>query len=103
MSRLDELKDVFKGVDDGKRKLVLPLIEEAVFLEAHLTKLREYPHIKIHPTNPELQKVTPVGKQYREYLQTYTNIIDKLCKYYSNEEVEEESPLRAFLKGLKRE
>lgn len=102
MSRLDELKQVFKGVDEGKQKLVLPLIEEAVFLEGHLTELRKYPHIKIHPTNPELQKVTPAGKQYREYLQTYTNIIDKLCKYISNEETEEESPLRAFLESLKK-
>lgn len=100
MSRAEELKNVFKDIDEGKRNIIDNLIDEAVFLEGQLSKLKEYPFIKFHPKNPELQKVTAAGKQYREFLQTYTNIIDKLCRIYSNEEIEEESPLRAFLKGL---
>jgi hypothetical protein len=102
MSRLDELRDVFKSVDENKRKIVEPLIDEAVFLENQMQALKAYKFIKVHPQNPELQKVTAAGKQYREYLQTYTNIIDKLCRIYSNEETEEESPLRAFLKELQK-
>lgn len=100
MSRAEELHEIFKNIDESKQKIVSPLIDEAVFLEKQMTELKQYPFIKIHPQYPELQKVTAAGKQYREYLQTYTNIIDKLCRIYGKEDAEEESPLRAFLKGL---
>ena len=100
MSRTDELHNIFKDVDAGKRVIVDRLIDEAVYLEERLTELKTYPHIKFHPKNPSLQKITAAGKQYREYLQTYTNIIRALERTYANEEAETESPLRAFLKGL---
>ena len=97
MSRADELHNIFKDVDEGKRAIVSNLIDEAVFLEERLAELKKYPHIKFHPTNPNLQKITAAGKQYREFLQTYTNIVDKLCRIYGKDESEEASPLRAFL------
>ena len=100
MSRADELHKIFEGIDEGKRKIVSPLIDEAIYLEGQLAELKKYPFIKFHPNNPNLQKVTAAGKQYREFLQTYTNIIDKLTRIYGKEDAEEESPLRAFLKGI---
>ena len=100
MERAEELRAIFKSLDESKQKIVSPLIDEAVFLEKQMTELKKYPFIKFHPTNPNLQKVTAAGKQYREFLQTYTNIIDKLCRMYGKTDGEEESPLRAFLKGL---
>lgn len=101
MSRLEELKSVFKDIDNGKRDIIDKLVEEAVFLEEQMTALKQYPFIKFHPTNPELQKVTAAGKQYREYLQTYTNIIDKLARIYGKEDTNEESPLREYFKKIK--
>ena len=100
MSRANELHKIFKDVDEGKKTIVNNLIDEAVFLEGQLTELKKYPFIKFHPKNPNLQKITAAGKQYREFLQTYTNIVDKLCRIYGKDEGEDESPLRAFLKGL---
>jgi hypothetical protein len=101
MSRADELHKYFEGIDEGKRAIVNNLIDEAVYLETQLAELKKYPPIKTRMYNGELQtKITAAGKQYREYLQTYVNLIDKLCKYYSNEEIEDDSPLRAFLNGL---
>ena len=100
MSRADELHKIFEGVDEGKRTIVNKLIDEAVYLETQMTELKKYPFIKFHPSNPNLQKITAAGKQYREFLQTYTNIVDKLCRIYSNEETEETSPLRAFLEKV---
>ena len=100
MARATELHNIFKDVDEGKKVIVNNLIDEAVFLETQLTELKKYPFIKFHPKNPNLQKITAAGKQYREYLQTYTNIIRALERTYSNEEQGEESPLRKFLKGL---
>ena len=100
MNRADELHRIFEGVDEGKRAIVNKLIDEAVYLETQMTELKKYPFIKFHPSNPNLQKITAAGKQYREFLQTYTNIVDKLCRIYSNEETEETSPLRAFLEKV---
>lgn len=99
-SRADELHNIFKDVDEGKRAIVNNLIDEAVFIEGQLAELKKYPFIKFHPTNPNLQKQTAAGKQYREYLQTYTNIIDKLARIYGREETEETSPLRTFLEKV---
>lgn len=100
MDRATELHNIFKDVDEGKKAIVNNLIDEAVFLEGQLTELKKYPFIKFHPKNPNLQKITAAGKQYREFLQTYTNIVDKLCRIYGKDEGEEESPLRKYLKGL---
>lgn len=101
MARLEELHKIFKDLDESKRTIVTNLIDEAVFLEEQMTALKKYPFIKFHPTNPELQKVTAAGKQYREFLQTYTNIIDKLARIHGREETEEESPLREYFKKIK--
>ena len=88
MDRADVLREIFKGIDESKQKIVSPLIDEAVFLEKQMAELKKYPFIKFHPKNPDLQKITAAGKQYREFLQTYTNIIDKLCRVYGSEENE---------------
>lgn len=100
MSRAEELRGIFKDLDEGRRLIVDSLIDEAAFIEERLAELKKYPQIKIHPTKPGLMKQTAAGKQYREYLQTYTNIIDKLCRIYGKDESEAESPLREFLNRL---
>ena len=100
MDRTTELHNIFKDVDEGKRVIVSRLIDEAVFLEEQLEELKKYPRIKSNPKYPNIQKVTATGKLYREYLQTYTNIIRALERTLANEEAETESPLRQFLKGL---
>lgn len=98
MDRTAELHNIFKGIDAGKLVIVDRLIDEAVYLEGQLSELKKYPFIKSREHKGELQtKITSAGKQYREYLQTYTNIIDKLCRLSGREEIDEESPLRAFM------
>lgn len=101
MSRAQELHDIFKDIDEGKRVIVAKLIDEAVFLEGQMQELKKYPLIKFHPTNPDLQKITAAGKQYREFLQTYTNIIDKLARIHGKEETESDSPLREYFSKIK--
>jgi hypothetical protein len=97
--RLEKLKSVFEKADGSVSVIVIPMIEEIVFLEAQLKYLKEQPLIKVHPEYPELQKITKAGKLYREYLQTYVNAVDKLVKYCGdNGEGEKQSPLREFWK-----
>ena len=102
MSRSEELRQIFKDFDETKFKVVEPLIDEAVYLEEQMLSLKKYPFIKSREYKGEIQtKVTAAGKQYREYLQTYTNIIDKLCRMLGKVEGEDGSPLRDFFNMMK--
>lgn len=103
MTRSEELRQIFKDFDETKFKVIDPLIDEAVFLEEQMTSLKKYPFIKSREFKGEIQtKVTAAGKQYREYLQTYTNIIDKLCRMLGKVEGDEDSPLRDFFNKMKK-
>lgn len=102
MSRSEELRKIFKDFDETKFTVVEPLIEEAVYLEEQMLSLKKYPFIKSREYKGEIQtKVTAAGKQYREYLQTYINLVDKLCKYLGTTEADENSPLREFFEKMK--
>lgn len=98
MDRKQELIRVFNGIDEAKKTIVLPLIDDVVFIEDQLTNLKKLPFIKVHPSNPDLQKPTPAAKQYKELLQQYNNCIKILCSLLSNDDAVEESPLRSYLK-----
>lgn len=71
------------------------LLEEKAFLETRLEELRKLPFIKVNPKNPVQQKTTPAGRQYKELLQQYINLIKALEKLSENEN--EISPLREWL------
>ena len=79
MTRHDEFVDIFKDVDEAERKLIAPLIDEAIFLEEQMTELKKLPFISIHPSNPALQKKTEAAKLYKECSQSYMNAIRILC------------------------
>jgi hypothetical protein len=103
MSRSEELRRIFKDFDETKFTVVSPLIDEAVYIEEQMRFLKNFPLIKSREYKGEIQtKVTAAGKQYREYLQTYTNIIDKLCRMLGKVEGDEDSPLREFFNKMKK-
>ena len=77
--------------------LLKPIIDEMVYLEGELDKLRVMPKIKINPKNPEQQKTLPAAKLYKEYLQQYLNAVKLVEKATGTTEGEEESPLRKWL------
>ena len=98
MSRKEELQSIFKDMD-GINEIVTPLIDDVVFLEERLEELRQLPFIRVNPKNDADQKATPAAKQYKEFLQQYNNCIKILASVLTKNSAEEESPLRAFLKG----
>lgn len=98
MSRKDELLKVFEGVDDAK-DVILPLIDDVVFLEGQLDKLRKLPFIRVSSKDPAIQKATPASKLYKEMLQQYGQCIKILTGVLRKDGTEEESPLRAYLKS----
>ena len=98
-----------KGLRDMERKeellrviehdpTLVPMIDEAVFLEGRLEELKKLPFIKIHPRDPTKQKATPAQKQYKELLQQYVNIVRVLIRATGTDESDEESPLRKWVK-----
>lgn len=97
----------------GNEEIYGHLVDEMVFLEEQLRELRKLPMINVKKkvrtiVNEEgkeeketvvLQKSTPAQKQYKEFLQQYTNIIKTLSKV-GDSDSEEESPLRKYMREL---
>ena len=98
--RKEELLKAFAEVDDSVREIVVPMIDDVVFLEEQLVALRGLPFLRVHPTDPAQQKPTTAAKMYKELLQQYNNCIKILCGVLNRNGAEEESPLRAFLNGM---
>ena len=91
--RKSELLEVIE-----ENSTLIPLIDEMVYLEEQLDHLRSLPKIKVHPKDPSIQKVTPAAKLYKELLQQYTNIIRIIMRVTGEDETQEESPLRAWVR-----
>lgn len=100
MTRKEELIKIFENVEDTKG-IIMPLIDDVVFLEEQLRELRKMPFIKVHPDYPDIQKPTAASKQYRELLQQYNNCIKIMTSIIRKDSPEEESPLRAFISSRK--
>ena len=88
-------QELLKYIDN--EPLLIPTVEEMIYLEAELDKLRAMPKIKINPNNPLQQKVLPAAKLYKEYLQQYLNAVKAIEKVTGISEAEEESPLRKWV------
>ena len=100
--RKQELLALVEGIQDTKG-IILPLIDDVVFLEGRLSELRALPFLRINPKNPAEQKPTAASRQYRELMQQYTQCIKILTGVVRKDGQEEESPLRAYLRTLEEE
>lgn len=100
MDRKQELLKVFDQIEDTK-DVIMPMIDDVVFLEDQLCSLRKLPFLRVNPADPSQQKPTPAAKQYKELLQQYNNCIKILTSVLRKDAAEEESPLRAFINARK--
>jgi hypothetical protein len=100
LNRKDELLNVFNEIEDTK-DIILPMIDDVVFLEEQLKDLRKLPFLRVNPDNPSQQKPTPAAKLYKELLQQYNICIKILTGILRKDAPEEDSPLRAFLNARK--
>lgn len=97
MSRKDELMKYLGDKTD--RDFVENLVDEVVFLEDQLKELKKLPFIKVHPTNPEMQKATPASRLYVSLMAQYNANIRTLAHLSGASEIEEDSPLRTWAKN----
>lgn len=98
MDRKEKLNNIFEKVDEDKRNLVEPILDEIVFLENKLQELRKLPFIRINPNNPEQQKITAAGKQYKELSQSYLNAIKVLSSVLNKDIQEDDDEFDNFMK-----
>lgn len=100
MSRREELLEIVTKNGAAEEIKARQLVEEIIFVEEQLIKLKKLPFIKINPKDPTMQKATPAAKQYKELLQQYNNSLKLLLKIGGDfGETEEESPLRKWVKS----
>lgn len=92
-SRKKALIAAFEGVDDVKT-VVLPMIDDVVFLEFKLEELRSKLEAQKLVNG---DKTNPGVRIYKELLQQYNNCIKILAGVLRKDIPEEESPLRAFV------
>lgn len=100
MERTQELKELFDSLDEGIKKFINPMLEEAAFLEKHLTNLKKYPFISVNPNNVNQQRTTPAGKQYKELMQSYTGVIKTLCPLLRKGNSDDTDPVAEFMKKI---
>lgn len=78
MTRLEQLQEIFSGIDDDKKRVIEPLISDVVFMEEELVKLKALPHIRVDKKNTMRQETTPAFKQWKDMQQQYLNAIKVL-------------------------
>lgn len=103
MGRSEELRKLFADADDNLKSLINPMLDEAAFLEGKLAELKRLPFIAINPKNDKQQRTTAAGKQYKEYMQSYTNIIKILCSLLKVSTDGDADPVSEFLKKMRNE
>lgn len=91
MSRKEELLHII-----GDDKALVKLVDEVCFLEGQLDYLKTLPQINVNPKNPAQQKATPASKQYKEFLQQYTNCIKIIERISGDDNGDDVSPLRKW-------
>jgi len=102
LNRKEELEKLCGSLDESTRKIIGNIIEEICFIEERLEALRKLPFIEVNPKNAAQQRTTPAAKMYKELLQQYNGCIKVMLSACGKSETTEESPLRTYLKGLRR-
>lgn len=99
--RRAEYDEIFKDVDASEKALINALIDECVWYEEQMTELKKVPFIKVHPTNPALQKTTPAARLYKEYATSYMNALRILLNTLRKVEAEAQDELLKRLEEFK--
>lgn len=65
--------ELFQSVDESERQLVDRLIDELIYLEDEMERLKELPFVGVNPRSPAMQRATPAAKLYKDFLSQYQN------------------------------
>ncbi len=101
MTRREKLDEIFKDIDENVKELINPLLDDIVFLEEQMEKLKKIPFIQVHPNNLNKQKVTKAAKLYKEHSQSYMNAIRILGSLLNKQDTSAQNELLKRLQGFK--
>lgn len=109
INRSEELNDIFNRLSDEKKKLVYPLLDNAIFIEEQLKQLQDI--IKQDGVIDEYQngnnqygkKQSATMQTYNALIKNYNTIIKKLSEMLDDLPQHTESPLEKILKELERD
>ena len=94
MSRKDELLKIVNG-----NELAKELVNEIIYIEKQLAETKKLPFLVFNPNNPNQQRSTPAAKLYKELMQQYNTSIKTLARVTGQNEKDEDSPLRNWVKN----
>lgn len=69
LATAEELRSYFDLVDEDKRQFAYDTIDEYIYFQNQIMKLKALPLLQVSKTNPEKQKLTPAAKLIKEYSQ----------------------------------
>lgn len=96
---MDRKKELLDLVGKENKALLLPYVEEVIFIEGQLKELKKDGFMKSHPNNPAIKKRDKDAmRQYKEFFQQYTNAIKTINSIIGTDESDSESPLRQWVK-----
>lgn len=94
MTRKDEL---IKALGPKANSTMLgQMIDEVIFVENQLEEIKKLPFIKVHPSNPQLQKSTPAAALYIKLNAQYNSALRTLASLTGQSDSTEDSPLRKW-------
>lgn len=99
MARKDELLRALGP--KGNTPTVAQLVDEILFIEGQLTDLKQLPFIKVHPSNPALQKATPAAGLYVKLNAQYNANLRSIASLCGVDNEGEDTPLRMWIKNRK--
>ena len=98
MNRRKQLDEIFRDVSPEVKQLVDPLLDELVWLESEMDRLAKLPQIKVHPTDPTLQKSTAAARLRKVHSQSYMNAVRVLLGVLNRVESSAQDELLEALK-----
>ena len=100
LNEFEKLLIIFEKVEPAKQQLVEKMVEHTAFLSDQLDQqkalIEVHGMVKIHPTNPSLQKTTEIGKQYLKTLQSYSLAIKTLNSVLTRNAVDDDDEFDKF-------
>lgn len=92
MNRREELINII-----GDNVLLLPVVDDVIYLEEQLKELRCKGFVKVNPNNPQQSKPDKDAlRQYKDFSQLYDNKLRLIARITDAGESEEQSPLRRW-------
>lgn len=99
MGAMDRKEELIKALGAKVNMTLLgEMVDEVIFIEKQLEEIRKLPFIKVHPSNPQLQKSTPAAGLYIKLNAQYNSALRTLASLSGQSDSSDDSPLRKWAK-----